>query len=198
MKKIATWQDQNISEQLLAILRKDGIIASSTDTILGLLAPLTQGGWQQLNEIKHREQKPYIILISDRKKAGLFCDELHLVKIEKIMKTYWPGPLTIILPAKNDLPDYLRSKDGTVALRVPDHAGLQKLLIHCDGLFSTSANLAGQPVPHSIQEMDDSIKDRVDALVIDAHPRETAVASTIIDCTGKDIRIVREGAIKIS
>jgi tRNA threonylcarbamoyl adenosine modification protein (Sua5/YciO/YrdC/YwlC family) len=198
MKKIATWQDQNISEQLLAILRKDGIIASSTDTILGLLAPLTQGGWQQLNEIKHREQKPYIILISDREKAGLFCDELHLVKIEKIMKTYWPGPLTIILPAKNDLPDYLRSKDGTVALRVPDHAGLQKLLIHCDGLFSTSANLAGQPVPHSIQEMDDSIKDRVDALVIDAHPRETAVASTIIDCTGKDIRIVREGAIKIS
>lgn len=57
------------------------------------------------------------------------------------MERFWPGPLALLIfKAKADLPSYLKGADGTIALRIPAHAGLQQLLVDCEGLFSTSAN----------------------------------------------------------
>lgn len=198
MAKITTWQDQNIVDELVRVLRDEGIAVSTTDTILGLLAPTTQLGRRKLDEIKHRNDKPYLILMSDKKKISLFCDQKQIAKVQHIIDAYWPGPLTIILSAKKDLPTYLQSPDGTVALRVPDHAGLHQVLVHFDGLFSTSANLTGHPVPSAIDQIDQSIQDEVDAIITDAHPSAQTTASTIIDCTGDQMKIVRQGAIKIT
>lgn len=198
MAKRATWQDQNIVDELAQLLRNEGIVVSTTDTILGLLAPLTQLGRRKLDEIKHRNDKPYLILMSDTKKISLFCDQAQIEKVQHIIDTYWPGPLTIIMPAKKDLASYLQSPDGTVALRVPDHAKLHELLTYFDGLFSTSANLAGHPVPLIIDHIDQSIHDEVDAIITDQHANTRTLASTIIDCTGEQIKVVRQGAINIS
>ena len=96
MAKRATWQDQNIVDELVQLLRNEAIVVSTTDTILGLLAPLTQLGRRKLDEIKHRNDKPYLILMSDTKKLSLFCDQAQIAKVQHIIDAYWPGPLTII------------------------------------------------------------------------------------------------------
>lgn len=197
MVKRVSWQHESMYDSLIKILQSDGVITSSTDTVFGLLAPLTQAGYDKLNEIKKRSDKPYLILIGNRQKLTLLCDVPDDPKIQSIMDTYWPGPLTIILPAKKNLPAYMKSKEGTIAIRMPAHAGLQKLLAHFDGLFSTSANLAGEPIPCSAEQISTVIQEQIPLLVLDEQHKDECIASTIIDCTGEQIKILRQGMIKV-
>lgn len=198
MVKVMHWHDESVTNNVIKIMQSGDLIVSTTDTVFGLLAPATQQGFDKLNAIKQRYDKPYLILISDISKLPLFADVPHNATLQKIMDRYWPGPLTIILPAKNNLPEFMQSKNNTVAIRVPDHAGLQKVLAHFDGLFSTSANLAGEPVPETVDQLSDAIKNKVRMLVLDKQPKDAAVASTIIDATSDDIQVIRQGAITLS
>ena len=92
----------------------------------------------------------------------------------------------------------MKSKQGRIALRVPDHAGLQKLLTHFTGLFSTSANISGNPIPRTINEVDERIVKQVSCAVIDKKEKPVALlSSTIIDCSGEPIVVVRKGAYPI-
>lgn len=93
----------------------------------------------------------------------------------------------------------MKGSDGTIGLRVPDYIGLQQLLAGCEGLFSTSANKAGEPIPLSFDEIDPDITKQVAAIVGDYSDNgsQTAVPSTILDCSGDTIRVVREGAYPI-
>ena len=197
MVKSVSWQNESTVDQVVKVLSSGGVIASATDTICGLLAPITKMGYDKLNEIKQRFDKPFLILIGDRQKLSLFCQMPSNPKIQKIMDRYWPGPLTIILPAQKDLPEFIKSKENTVAVRVPDHAGLHKVLSHFDGLFSTSANLAGDAVPSTVDHIQSSIQEQISLLVKDEHPKDECIASTIIDCTGDDIRVIRQGSVKL-
>ena len=113
------------------------------------------------------------------------------------MNSCWPGPLTLILKAKPDLPDFMKSPEGTVGLRMPNHKGLLELLARFEGLFSTSANRAGEPVPQSIDEIDPEIMDAISYLIVDREQTPSMVPSTILDCSRDEIRIVRKGAYPI-
>jgi len=98
----------------------------------------------------------------------------------------------------------MKSPEGTIAIRVPDHAGLQNLLAHFPGLFSTSANCAGDPVPTSVAVIDPEILTRVAYVITDepesaqVEPGQKKAPSTIIDCTGPEVKIVREGAFSLA
>ncbi len=197
MERYFYYEDGKFLEEILSILRSGGAIAGSSDTVFGLFSSLSKAGCDKLNAIKNRFDKPYLILIGDKQKAKQFTDAFDSRKLEKIIDRYWPGPLTIIVPAKKEIPDFMKSKSGGIALRVPDHKGLQAILKQVDGLFSTSANITGEPIPQSIDEMDPSIKESVDGIILDKTTKKKSVPSTIIDCTGDEIKVVREGAIEL-
>jgi|SRR4030095_1983710 len=196
------WSDYATIELLEKELQKGAVVLGEGDTVLGLLANVSLLGVAQLDHIKKRFNKPYLVLVHDYKKALnlIDYDQEHFFQIEKLMNICWPGPVTIIFKAKRTLPVFMKADDGTIALRVPDHAPLLQLLERFDGLFSTSANSFGQDYPSTIEQVGDDIVRSVSCIVRnDMHENaHLAVPSTIIDCsTGNQLRVVRHGAFRI-
>lgn len=198
LKKIY-WQEPNTLETIKQVLHEDKVIICSTDTVLGLLGNCTQKSFLLLNEIKVRENKPYLVLIESKNKTLNFVDSAVLMKVRKLIDYCWPGPLTLIFNAKQEIPAFIKGLDGRIALRVPKHEGLLDILTDFDGLFSTSANLAGKKVPETVDQLDPTITALVSYIVLDK-PSEISsspLPSTILDCTGDTIKVVREGAYSI-
>ncbi len=197
MNKKRYWQDTTTQPALIDQLRTGHAVAGTSDTVIGLLAPLTKKGFEILNAIKGRSDKPYLVLISDSQQAKQFTDAFIEEPLKSLAKHCWPGPLTIIVPAKKSIPSFLTSTEGAIALRVPDHPQLQAIAKQMNGLFSTSANRMGHPTPHTITALDQHIAQNVSLIIDDQRPRENK-PSTILDCTNKKIKIIREGAYPIS
>ena len=196
------WSDNATIDLLEKELQKGAVVLGDGDTVLGLLADVSLKGVVKLDHIKKRFKKPYLVLVHDHKKALnlIDYDERQFFQIEKLMNICWPGPVTIIFKAKRTLPAFMKAEDGTIALRVPDHAPLLQLLERFDGLFSTSANSSGQDCPRTIEQVDEDILHDVSCIVRndvheDAHG---ALPSTIIDCSmGNSVRVVRQGVFEI-
>jgi L-threonylcarbamoyladenylate synthase len=191
------WQDESTIARLSKALKDGDVVAGTSDTVLGLLADTTQEGFLALNAIKGRHDKPYLVLIASVDKVNHFAQFPLSPDVQKLMAACWPGPLTLVLPAKKELAPWL-APSGTIALRVPQHAGLLELLPHFEGLYSTSANLAGKPVPKTLNELDALIRENVAYVVDDKEGKNTVVPSTIIDCTRPQLKIIREGTYSIA
>jgi L-threonylcarbamoyladenylate synthase len=192
MKKYWYWDEPEVIQIVADLFAQQQIIAGTSDTIIGLLAPLTQKAKDLLDLIKQRVDKPYLVLVQSKDKAAYFSSAIQDSKLQSLLHACWPGPLTIIVRVHPHIPSYVSSQ-GTVALRVPNHQGLQRLLQLYDGLFSTSANISGEPVPQSVQQLSAHIVDKV-AMILDDRVHKASKPSTIIDCTGEQIRLIREGA----
>jgi len=175
------------------------VVLSEGDTVLGLLADVSKVGYAKLDHIKSRERKPYLLLVANQEKALNLIEKsaIKICQIEKLLNICWPGPATLIFRAKATVPEGVKSPEGNVAIRVPDHAGLLQLLQHFDALYSTSANSSGKQVPACLEDVDQSIKQAVACIVLNQNNTQSIVPSTIIDCTGQKIRIVRSGAFSV-
>ncbi|MDR3549858.1 MAG: L-threonylcarbamoyladenylate synthase [Candidatus Babeliales bacterium] len=194
-KEYMIWNDFQSIDLIVKLLADDQVILGDSDTVLGLLANTSSRGRLALDLIKGRDKKPYIILIETLFEAEKFVDKADLIKIAPLLTGFWPGPLTVIFKAKAGVASYLQGENGTIALRVPDHKGLLSILAHFDGLFSTSANLAGQNVPIFIEDVDQLILDKTALIVLDEGLNKAQkLPSTIIDCSQSEIRLVRQGA----
>ncbi len=198
------WLDDVSIELFSAALQKDQLLVGTSDTIIGFLAALTEKSKTFLDETKKRVDKPYIILIGSLEKLDFFVDPQKSARVRPLLAACWPGPLTVIFKAKKELPAWMKSPEGTIAIRVPAHAGLQKLLSHVVGLFSTSANVTGHSVPTTVAELDPEILKRVIYVIteggegVGAELVQKKAPSTIIDCTGPEIKVVRAGAFSIA
>lgn len=190
------WYDPNTQEVLRSVLSEQKIILASGDTVLGLWGSVAQKVFESMNAIKLRHDKPYLLVIGSIDKLPLFIDQPLTEQLENLIQTCWPGPVTLILKARADLPSWMKNPDGTIALRVPDHPGLLALLQDFDALFTTSANLHGQPIPESISLVDRSILEQVGAVCIEhgqaVYPQNP---STILNCSTGSIEVVRAGAL---
>jgi len=195
MKKRSLNWDKNGTISLLEVsLTNNKVILGGSDTVVGLLAQVSIEGKLALDKIKIRENKPYIILINAIDKLNNFISQDINPNLQRLIESCWPGPLTLIFNSNKNI-FYLNQV--TVAIRVPNHQGLLKLLKFFPGIFSTSANLSGQPVPKSIEEVDVKILEKVDYIVENKQKYPTLIPSTILDCTGQTIKVVREGAYDI-
>ena len=201
MKRLL-WNDLKTIDYLEQQLDNGEVVLAQGDTVLGLLANVSKVGAAHLNQVKVREKKPFLLLVHDYKKALDLIDlgDKKSIQIEKLMNNCWPGPVTLIFYAKQGLEPYIKHSNGTIAVRVPDHAGLLRLLERFDALFSTSANVSGEPVPHAIDQVDPAILHAVSCIVVnDEHEGSlSAVPSTIIDCTGDTLVVVRQGAFELT
>lgn len=189
------WADADML-QIARALEGGQVAVGTSDTVFGLLAAATQEGFEALNRIKGRSEKPYLVLAHNKEKALALTTAVHDQALMDCLHACWPGPLTVILPANKTVPTCLQSKEQAIAVRVPHHPGLQQLLTYVPYLFSTSANRTSEPVPHHAEDIDQSILDQCAYLITaDTSDAASTVPSTIIDCTVRPCIIIREGAI---
>ncbi|MFA6263371.1 MAG: L-threonylcarbamoyladenylate synthase [Candidatus Babeliales bacterium] len=197
--KILWWRDELTINLMKKSLEEDYVSITATDTVLGFLARPSEKTHTIIDTIKgSKPDKPYLILIGSPQKLSAFVDVEKLSEeVKCITKKCWPGPLTIIFNAKKNLPRFIQSKDGTVAIRCPRHTGLLNLLAHFEGVFSTSANKSGAPVSKTSQELSPELLMNIDYVVLDHQDVPAQLPSTIIDVTSSKIKLVRPGAYPI-
>lgn len=190
--KTLSWEDNLSIRKVISLLKKGKVVVGPSDTVLGFYALPTQEGFLSLNAIKKRSKKPYLLLIPVSFELSEYAEFGSSLQVEKIMDTFWPGPLTLILKAKPEVPAYMTSDEGTIAVRVPNDKKVLSLLVETGPLFSTSANLSGEPIPATLEEVDSRIVEQVAAL-LEGETKKDAVPSTILDLTGPTPLIIREG-----
>lgn len=177
------------------VLRRGGLVAYPTETFYGLGALAGDpAALQRLARAKLRpEGKPLPLLAADvaqvREVARL--DGLAA----RLAARFWPGPLTLVLPALPGLDAAITEGSRTVAVRVPGSELARALARQAGGaIVSTSANLSGEPAPSSAAELSPSLVARIDH-VLDGGSTPGGRPSTIVEVVGERIRLVRDGAI---
>ncbi len=172
---------------------KGGLICYPTDTLYGLgCDPFNTPAIVKTIVAKGKRDKAMPVLvksIDDAERLAFFSESAR-----RLIDAYWPGPLTLVLPARDELSSAL-SPERTVGLRSPKHAICQQLLGLCSGyLVGTSANLTGKPPATSVEEIVTQLGDRVD-IVLDGGRSPVGVASTVVDLTKEHLVVLREGPI---
>ena len=192
--------EENITRVLhraVDILMAGGIVAYPTETFYGLGVKFDrEDSLAKLHEIKQRPRdKALPIIIGSRELLA------HLVlsvndKAERLMKRFWPGPLTLIVPAKENLSLFITGGTHTVAVRIPGDSCALRLAEYARfPITATSANLSGNPPAQDAETVDRYFGDTID-LIIDGGPTKGTLPSTIADVTEGNLHIVREGTIK--
>lgn len=193
MTKTGFWSDFNDRLDAFREVSNGKVFVGDTDTIPGLYAPLTREGFQALNDIKGRQDKPYLILVNELQKIEQWAIIPEQKNFRALLQKLWPGPLTVLLKARETTPDFMKGAYGTIAFRIPAHKDLLEFLKMVDGVFSTSANLSGEPFPETTDSVNPAIVQHVDLIMQGGV--ELRVPSTIIDCSTGTCKIVREGSI---
>jgi L-threonylcarbamoyladenylate synthase len=196
--KTLSWQRLDDIKKVALLLLEGYLVVGSTDTVPGLFAAVTPAGVEALNDIKMRTHKPYLLLVQSYEKSLDYIQRPISIQAENIMRRCWPGPVTLILPIKKEGALYAGVSGDGVALRVPKHEGLQKLLEMTGPLFSTSANISGNATATSVEQLDPFIADRVAALIDGSAQENKHEPSTMLDCMQPQIRVVRVGAYPIA
>ena len=193
--------DADISEEIILtqaveILANGGIIAYPTETFYGLGADATnEKAIQKIFAVKGRDFKNPISLI-----VGQADDVYPLVQdvpqtAQKLMAAFWPGALTIVFSAANNVSPMLTAGSGKIGLRVSSHPGAQGIVQKLKRpITATSANLTGAPECVSAADVALQLGDKIDA-IIDMGDTPGTKSSTIIDVTCNPFAILREGAI---
>jgi L-threonylcarbamoyladenylate synthase len=178
------------------VLRDGGIAVFPTETVYGLGALAdSKFGPHEMFEVKVRPTNLPIPLLVETEDAldtwGVDVPEYA----HNIAHAYWPGAVTIVVPASAKVPRDFRAADGTIGLRSPNHEVVMELLKAAGGpIFATSANTHGNPAPGTFDELEPRIITAAD-IVLDGGETEHQIASTVVLCIGDEPVIVREGAV---
>jgi tRNA threonylcarbamoyl adenosine modification protein (Sua5/YciO/YrdC/YwlC family) len=189
-----------LREARRAIARGE-LVVLPTDTVYGVAADaFSPAAVQRLLDAKGRgRQSPPPVLVPTVQTLRALAADVPEV-VERLVERFWPGGLTVILPAQPSLSWDLGDTHGTVAVRMPAHRVALELLAETGPLAVSSANLTGQSAAVMVDDARDMLGDSV-AVYLDAGPSDTGVASTIIDATslvgGEQpiVRVLRDGAV---
>ena len=186
---------ENEIDELAKILINDGVICVPTDTVYGICAKMkSKKAHDNLIKIKNRPlNKLFPIMCADEEqiKDIAYID----TRIAKLIHTFMPGPITLVLRKKEGLSEYINNGSETIAIRMATSKILYDMIKKIDSpIFMTSANKSGEETCKSIEEIE-RVFPTIDGVLVDDLPK--GKASTIIDCTSEDIRIIREGPISL-
>jgi L-threonylcarbamoyladenylate synthase len=178
------------------LLRAGELVAFPTDTVYGVGAIVWDcAAVAKLYTAKLRSpDKAIPVLLADPADVALVGRGLSSAAL-RLAERFWPGPLTLVVPRGERVPVEVTAGGATVAVRVPDHA-LTRALIRAAGapLATTSANLSGQPSPVTAEEVAAQLADRI-ALILDGGRCPGGVPSTVVDVTGAELVVLRQGPI---
>ena len=180
-------------DEAAGILSRGGLVVAPTETRYGLLARVDlQPLLERLYAVKSRPlDQATAVMVGGLKEIESLGDLTSMARV--LVERFLPGPLTLVLRARWDWPPP-RVVDGKIGLRWSSSPVIDGLLRRLDcPLTATSANISGRPDPDSVEEIDSQFGDRVD-LYMDAGPL-TGPTSTVVDCSERRPRILRDGAI---
>ena len=186
---------QSETDTLAKILKNDGVISVPTDTVYGVCARInSKKAHDNLVKTKNRPiTKPFPVMCSDEEqiKSIAIVNE----KAEKLIKEFMPGPITLILEKRPEVPEYVNNGKATIAVRMATSKAVKELIIKTGcPIFMSSANQSGEPTCTNLDEIEKSCP------TIDGMMEGTVSfgeGSTIIDCTQEEIKILRAGPITI-
>ncbi|MDQ6614546.1 MAG: L-threonylcarbamoyladenylate synthase [Actinomycetota bacterium] len=177
-----------------AILRAGGIAGVPTDTVYGLAAdPFRAGATDRLFQLKRRPRTFELpVLVADLTQALTLATTVPAVA-ERLMERFWPGALTVVLPRRPDLNADLGSDDATIGLRCPNHPVPLALCRTVGPIATTSANRHGDAPVTTASELVATLGSSVE-VVLDGGPC-TGSPSTVVDCTGAEPHLLRQGRL---
>lgn len=191
--------DGNIYEDIIdaaKIIRQGGLVAFPTETVYGLGAnALNANASAKIYAAKGRpSDNPLIVHIADTAVVGEIASEVP-ESAYMLMEAFWPGPLTIILPKKDIVPDETTGGLNTVAIRMPSHPVALSLIRESgEYIAAPSANTSGKPSPTEASHVVADMDGRID-MILDGGPVGIGIESTIVDLTGDIPTILRPGYI---
>ena len=178
----------DVIQQAAACLARGGLVAFPTETVYGVGALADDANAvARLAAAKGRaSEKPFAQLVADDGQAERVA-EVGAAVAQQLMRRFWPGPLTLVLPSR---------AGGTIGLRCPDHPVAQALLAAVGRpLVATSANRSGAADARTAAEVAASLGDAID-LILDAGPARAGQPSTVVEVTGTaGYRILSDGAV---
>ena len=180
-------------EELVQILKKDGVISVPTDTVFGICAKMnSKKAHDKLIKVKKRPiNKAFPVMCANEEQIK----SIAIVKEreEKIIKAFMPGPITLVLNKNKNLPEYVTNGKDTIAVRMATSKEIENLILKLESpIFMTSANQSGEKECTTLEEIEKCcplLDGMMDGNVI------FSKGSTIIDCSSKEIKILREGPI---
>ena len=186
--------DKEGIEKTFQVIKKNGIVVFPTDTVYGIgCNPYNANAVEKIYEIKSREKiksLPVLAYSLDTVKEIARIDTFT----EKIIKKYWPGPLTLILELTDKKLKKSLNLDNKIAVRIPDSKCTLKLLEKCGLLVGTSANISGSPPSTDPKECLKNITNY--DVFLNGGTITSKGESTIIEIENEEIKIIRKGVLK--
>lgn len=194
--RMLSGSDEDI-EIAAGIIKSKGLVAFPTETVYGLGADgMDENAVKKIYAAKGRPaDNPLILHIADKKSAFQICKNVG-IKAQKLMDEFWPGPLTLVLSARDDVPLTVRGGLDTVGVRMPDNEIALKLISAANTpIAAPSANISGSPSPTNAVHVMDDMKGKIEA-VIDGGECSRGLESTVVIATEEEeLIIARPGYI---
>lgn len=202
--EVISFYQPSAVEHALGLLDQHQLIVAPTDTVYGLMCNFDDAAAiEQIYVVKNRPPRKAIpVLISDVTQLALLTPIPLPMLAETLSERFWPGPLTLVLPALPSLLPVLTAGQQTVAVRLPDHDLLRALIRRTGPLAATSANLSGGADTYTASQALSQLGGRIPLILIDDEQDQDlahhALPSTIVDMTdigGGGPRVLRHGAL---
>ena len=184
------------ADEAAEIIKTGGLVAVPTETVYGLAGNgLDEEAVKQIYEVKGRPQvKPLSLMVPGAEAMDRYCEDVPQ-GARLLAERFWPGPLTIVLKAKDFIPSIVLAGGDTVGLRCPDHPMTLELLKKAGVPFAApSANPSGEESPKTAQKVWDYFSGKIEG-IIDGGECGIGRESTIISMVQKPYRILRQGAL---
>jgi L-threonylcarbamoyladenylate synthase len=181
-----------------AVLRRGGLVAFPTETVYGLGADAFQpGAVARVFEVKARPTfDPLIVHVADVEALERVVQAID-PRVERLAAHFWPGPLTLVLPRRREVPDLVTAGLDTVGVRVPAHPGARALLVESrTPVAAPSANPFGYVSPTTAAHVAELLGDSVD-VVLDGGPCDVGVESTIVSLADDPPLLLRPGGVSL-
>ncbi len=188
--------DIHVIERAASIIKGGGLVAFPTETVYGLGADgLRTDTVDKIFVAKGRpEDNPLILHVASPEDVLRVAMEVP-TEAEKLIQLFWPGPLTLVLPKKREVPDIVSAGLPTIGVRMPDNTIALTLIAESGTLLAApSANLSGRPSPTEANHVVADMWGKID-LILDGGPTRIGVESTVLDMTQSPPRILRPGSV---
>lgn len=184
-------------KEAVKTIQKGGVVVLPTETVYGICtSALDKKAVKRIFNIKNRPLN---------RPLGIFIDKVTRVKAlargisplaKRLMKRYWPGPLTLIFERTSQVPNILVAGESTVGIRIPDHPVVLRLLKTAKvPLVQTSANKSGKKAPRTVKEVLKQLGKEKINLILDGGRTRIGKASTVVDMTKHPPAILRKGSL---
>lgn len=181
--------------EAIECLKGGGLVAFPTETVYGLGAPVfSESSIQKIFSVKGRpSDNPLIVHVGSLEMCEAVAESLPPVFFH-LVERYWPGPLTLVVPKRLEVPLCVSGGLATIAIRMPSHPIALRFIREVGPMAAPSANLSGKPSPTSAEDVLEDLEGKI-PFIVDGGKCLVGIESTVLSLVGDRLRILRPGSI---